>query len=233
MREIFCCANLPQRMNTTCGRISETVRINRSFIHLPVALQYLVIKKLQAEAGLQLGYMVSAEEKYGSSSYHDISEYYKKTDLRWLVGLAYALNNNMMIKRDESGKILRQNFRSKIRSKIPPPSSSAGKAGTVTTFTLRTTERINLDKFNAWVSELLQNQGADLFRIKGLLHMQGYSDYVFVAQGVHMIFDGERRLIRAEEAQGERESRLVFIGRDLDREEIEGGVASTLCGVNP
>ncbi len=72
-------------------------QINRSFVHLPVAVQYLLIKKLQAEAGLQFGYMVKAEEKYGATSYHDISEYYKKTDLRWLIGLAYALNRNMVL----------------------------------------------------------------------------------------------------------------------------------------
>lgn len=72
-------------------------QINRSFVHLPLAVQYLFLKKMQAEAGIQLGYMVSAEEKYGSGSYNDISEFYKKTDLRWLVGLAYMLNQNMVI----------------------------------------------------------------------------------------------------------------------------------------
>ena len=92
-------------------------------------------------------------------------------------------------------------------------------------------ECMSIDRAD-WVSELLQSHGADLYRVKGLLHMRRYDDHVFVAQGVHMIFDGERRAIRPEEKQGERESRLVFIGRDLDRAEIESGFADTLCGVN-
>ena len=71
-------------------------------------------------------------------------------------------------------------------------------------------------RFNQWLGELLRNQGADIFRMKGILSMKG-DDRRFVFQGVHMLFDGQPdRPWRA----GERRSQLVFIGRNLDRERL-------------
>ena len=73
------------------------------------------------------------------------------------------------------------------------------------------------DKVNSWLSRLLQTKGADIFRMKGLLNIHG-EDERFVFQGVHMLFDGR--------ANGSwngtaRSNRLVFIGRNLDRAELE------------
>jgi G3E family GTPase len=45
------------------------------------------------------------------------------------------------------------------------------------------------EKLNAWLSELLQTRGPDIFRTKGILNIAG-EDQRFVFQGVHMLFDG-------------------------------------------
>jgi G3E family GTPase len=73
---------------------------------------------------------------------------------------------------------------------------------------------IDEQKLNAWMTELLRTQGPDIFRMKGILNIQG-EDNRFVFQGVHMIFDGKpdkpwkKDVIRKNE--------LVFIGRNLDK----------------
>jgi len=70
-----------------------------------------------------------------------------------------------------------------------------------------------LPKVNAWISQLLREQGVDIFRMKGILNIKGI-DERFVFQGVHMLFDGTRdRLWRTDE---NRQNELVFIGRNLD-----------------
>ena len=80
-------------------------------------------------------------------------------------------------------------------------------------------------KVNDWLSYLLQNRGEDLLRMKGVLNLRGETRrYVFHA--VHMMFDG-----RPERPWGDvaRNSSVVFIGRNLDRAELEAGFASCLA----
>ncbi len=75
------------------------------------------------------------------------------------------------------------------------------------------------EKFNAWISQLLQEKGQDLLRTKGILHYQG-DDRRFAFQAVHMIADGD--FIGAW-PEGEKRSRLVFIGRNLNRPQLRRG----------
>jgi G3E family GTPase len=79
-------------------------------------------------------------------------------------------------------------------------------------------------KFNAWMSTLLQTQGTDIFRMKGVLSLKGEKDR-FVFQGVHMLFDGrpDRPWKNAE-----RRNQLIFIGRNLDRNHLTEGFKSCL-----
>jgi len=80
------------------------------------------------------------------------------------------------------------------------------------------------EKFNAWISELLAAKGQDLLRTKGILSYDG-EDRRFAFQAVHMIADGD--FIgphKAEEGKGEdRTSRIVFIGRNLNRPQLRRG----------
>jgi G3E family GTPase len=79
-------------------------------------------------------------------------------------------------------------------------------------------------KFNRWMSELLQTQGTDIFRMKGILSLQGEKDrYVF--QGVHMLFDGRPDRPWKD---AERRNQLIFIGRNLDRNRLNEGFKACL-----
>ncbi len=77
-------------------------------------------------------------------------------------------------------------------------------------------------KLNDWFSYLLQSRGADIFRMKGVINLRG-EERRYVFHGVHMMFDG-----RLERPWGNatRGSTLVFIGRNLDRQELEAGLES-------
>jgi G3E family GTPase len=52
----------------------------------------------------------------------------------------------------------------------------------VSTVSLTSTSPIDLDKFNMWMGQLLQEKGNDLYRFKGILAMENY-DEKFVVQG--------------------------------------------------
>jgi G3E family GTPase len=81
-------------------------------------------------------------------------------------------------------------------------------------------------KVNDWLSYLLQSRGQDILRMKGVLNFAGEARrYVF--HGVHMVFDG--RLEREWPAHSARCSRLVFIGRGLERAEFEAGFESCIA----
>ncbi|KAJ3091412.1 hypothetical protein HK102_000638 [Quaeritorhiza haematococci] len=88
---------------------------------------------------------------------------------------------------------------------------------------------INSAKFNSWISVLLRERGVDLFRSKGVLHFAPgpseskgeYEGKRFVFQAVHMLFGGELEDIPGGPLPKEKkENRLVFIGRNLVREEL-------------
>lgn len=75
-------------------------------------------------------------------------------------------------------------------------------------------------KLQDWISWLLKEKGVDLFRSKGILAVHGKSDR-FVFQAIHMLFanswgnpwkDGE-----------ERRCKIIFIGKQLDRDELTSG----------
>jgi G3E family GTPase len=77
-------------------------------------------------------------------------------------------------------------------------------------------------KVNDWLSYLLQSRGQDIFRMKGVLNLHAEPRrYVF--HGVHMMFDGR---LEREWGAATRRNSLVFIGRKLDRAELEAGFES-------
>jgi G3E family GTPase len=80
-------------------------------------------------------------------------------------------------------------------------------------------------KLNQWLDYLLKTRGQDIFRMKGVLNVKG-EDRRQVFHGVHMMFDAQ-----AERPWGdaERMNSLVFIGRGLDRAELEAGFESAVA----
>jgi G3E family GTPase len=96
---------------------------------------------------------------------------------------------------------------------------------TVGSISLMAEGSIDVAKLNIWISELLKNQGTDIFRMKGILNITG-NDCRYVFQGVHMIFDG--RLDRPWNATEPRNNQLVFIGRNLDETALRGALMECL-----
>lgn len=85
---------------------------------------------------------------------------------------------------------------------------------------------LDSDKLSAWINHLLQTRGPDIFRMKGILNLQGEPNR-FVFQGVHMIFDG--RPDRPWQPHETPRSELVFIGRNLDQAELRQGFRACLA----
>ena len=75
---------------------------------------------------------------------------------------------------------------------------------------------------STWINELLKTKGADLFRYKGVLAVKG-EDSKFIFQGVGMLFSGGFSDFEWGENET-RESRFVFIGRNLDKKELVDGI---------
>ncbi|OYW97531.1 MAG: cobalamin biosynthesis protein CobW, partial [Bosea sp. 32-68-6] len=79
---------------------------------------------------------------------------------------------------------------------------------------------VDPEKFMPWINDVSQAQGPNILRSKGILAFKG-EPRRFVFQGVHMILDGD--LQRDWKAGETRSSRLVFIGRDLNENELRQG----------
>lgn len=75
-------------------------------------------------------------------------------------------------------------------------------------------------KVTRWLNEVLQAQGPDILRAKGIVDVKG-EDRRLVFQAVHMILDGD--LQRPWKAGERRYSRMVFIGRNLDEPKLRSG----------
>ncbi|ABR61597.1 GTP-binding protein [Sinorhizobium medicae] len=88
---------------------------------------------------------------------------------------------------------------------------------TVQSISLRGGE-MNPDRFFPWIQKITQTDGPNILRLKGIIAFSGDGER-YVVQGVHMIIEGDHQ--RPWKEGEKRESRLVFIGRDLDREKIE------------
>ena len=75
-------------------------------------------------------------------------------------------------------------------------------------------------KITRWLNELLADQGPDILRAKGIVNVAG-EDRRLVFQAVHMMLEGD--LQRPWGAEEPRESRMVFIGRNLDEARLKAG----------
>jgi G3E family GTPase len=82
------------------------------------------------------------------------------------------------------------------------------------------------DRFVHWVQSVTQEIGADILRMKGIVAMKD-DDQRFVIQGVHMLIEGGSQ--RPWKSDERRDSRVVFIGRDLPRARLKEGFESCLA----
>jgi G3E family GTPase len=93
---------------------------------------------------------------------------------------------------------------------------------TVASISLRTGE-LDDKKFFPWIHRLTQERGPNILRMKGILAFRDEARR-YAVQGVHMIVEGDHQ--RGWKEGEKRESRLVLIGRELDRDAIARGLES-------
>lgn len=68
-------------------------------------------------------------------------------------------------------------------------------------------------RFFPWIQKVTQIDGPNILRLKGIIAFDNDDDR-YVVQGIHMIVEGDHQ--RPWHQSEKRESRIVFIGRDLD-----------------
>jgi G3E family GTPase len=78
---------------------------------------------------------------------------------------------------------------------------------------------MDLEKLGRWLANLVAERGPDLFRMKGIIQLQG-EERRYVFQSVHMLLDGD--FDRPWKPAERRCSEFVIIGRDLDGEALRG-----------
>ena len=94
----------------------------------------------------------------------------------------------------------------------------------VTSVGITTPGDLDPDRLDEWLRDLVSTQGADIFRMKGVLSLKGEAERL-VFQGVHMQFDTNPGKPWGDEPRG---NKLVFIGRNLDRAKLNEGFRSCL-----
>ncbi|MDQ6618804.1 MAG: GTP-binding protein [Pseudomonadota bacterium] len=88
----------------------------------------------------------------------------------------------------------------------------------VRSVSLSSTVPMDVDKVSRWLTALTQSRGPDILRAKGIIDAAG-ENRRFVFQAVHMLLEGNFQ--RDWKPQEDRYSRLVFIGRNLDRAALQ------------
>jgi G3E family GTPase len=91
---------------------------------------------------------------------------------------------------------------------------------------MKTDTPLDPDKFFPFIQNLVQVEGPNILRCKGILSLKD-DPQRFVFQGVHMMLDGDHQ--REWKPGEERTSRVVFIGRNLPEEKIRKGFESTVA----
>jgi G3E family GTPase len=96
-------------------------------------------------------------------------------------------------------------------------------ASGIASVSLSTEKLIDPQKLLPWLNDITQQRGPDILRLKGIIAFPDEPKR-FVVQGVHMIIEGDTQRDWREDEK--RVSRLVFIGRNLDRAELETAFAA-------
>jgi len=95
-----------QKFNDIDGNYD--VKTNLSYINVPVMVKFYPIPKLYAEAGPQVGFLISAKEKYSEKVFVsadsdemddniDVKDHYKSIDFGFNVGAGYEFTENLFV----------------------------------------------------------------------------------------------------------------------------------------
>jgi len=100
----------------------------------------------------------------------------------------------------------------------------------VTSFVFRAEKPLDLDRTEDFLNGVIQVYGAKLMRYKGVLSVKG-QDRRVVIQGVHMLMGSD--LGTAWKPGEKRDSKMVFIGRDMPKDVLLAGLAQCVVGARP
>jgi G3E family GTPase len=92
----------------------------------------------------------------------------------------------------------------------------------VQSFVWKDARPLDMEKIEAFLSLLIQTYGADMLRYKGVLNIEGQANRM-IFQGVHMLMGGTPGKPWAPDET--RESKMVFIGRNLPKRIFVEGLA--------
>lgn len=92
----------------------------------------------------------------------------------------------------------------------------ARHAASIEAASFRIDRPVQLDRLLRWIDSVVALHGGDVMRVKALLDVEG-EDRPFVFQAVNRVMDGD---FLAEWPGAARSSKLVVIGRNLDRERL-------------
>jgi len=105
---------------------------------------------------------------------------------------------------------------------VPGSGKSSGGTHGISTVSIVLECSFDIKRLNRWLASLLKERGADLYRMKGIVAVEGEEE-MYIFHGVHMIFTGKKG---PKWPEGEvRESRMVFIGRRLQEDSLRLGFA--------
>lgn len=84
-------------------------------------------------------------------------------------------------------------------------------------------EALDEEKLDDYLESLIINYGANLLRYKGILNIKG-QDKQIVLQGINMAFRSDE----GKDWKDKRQTKVVFIGKDLSEDEIRQGLMGTI-----
>jgi G3E family GTPase len=96
----------------------------------------------------------------------------------------------------------------------------------ITSIVLREARAIDMNRFMSWMAPLLQKEGDRYLRTKGVFNARGFNERV-VFQSVRMLTTMARFHAWSEDEP--RRTEYVVIGRDLDRDMLEAGLAACIA----
>ena len=99
----------------------------------------------------------------------------------------------------------------------------------VGSFLIREGRPLDINKFMMWITDLLQEQGGEIYRSKGVLHVRGFKEKVLF-QRVRMLTSMEP--IELWESDSQKMTEYVVIGKNLDEEEFRQGFSNCLVDVS-
>lgn len=103
---------------------------------------------------------------------------------------------------------------------LDDPDAEHEHDSTVKSVSVKVEDEVNIMMLERWIQRLITEDGANLYRYKGVIAVKG-KDEKFVFQGVGMMFSGSFE--GSWKPNEKRDSRFVFIGKNLDTEFLKYG----------